>query len=56
VVVLTPDKAALRMNIQRSGEREPALPEEPMRNVDEEKHVQDLRQRAHPLCGVHPPA
>ncbi|HWZ95638.1 MAG TPA: MobF family relaxase [Opitutaceae bacterium] len=47
VVVLTPDKAALRMNIQRSGEREPALPEEPMRNVDEGKHVQGLRQRAH---------
>ena len=47
VVVLTPDKINLRENIQRSGERELVLREEPMRNGVEEKHVQDLRQRMH---------
>jgi hypothetical protein len=45
VTVLTPNKATLRMNIQRSGELEPALSEEPKRNVSDEMRGPEARQR-----------
>jgi conjugative relaxase-like TrwC/TraI family protein len=47
VVVLTPDKAALRENIQRSSERELALKEMAERNLAEREH--QARRRRHQI-------